>query len=119
MGNWSAAAVQLDPIEFDGDKIVFTANRLKTTHIGVLLKHYDAERGTLVFSSQLEVIEAASQVLPEYIIGISGMTKGDGTEFSLEEFKNALGDFYFVPLVGEVLAGLVKASTVKALPAKK
>lgn len=117
MGKWSSNVV-LEPIEFDGDKVVFSANRLLVDDMLVLSKYFDKDKGTIAFGSAMDVCKVAGEVLPKYITNITGMTKADNTPMTKDEFLQAAKEFYFVPLVGELFGRLVQASTVGSADAK-
>lgn len=111
MGNWASSAVQLAPINFDGDSIVVTVNRLKVKSMSKLAGKYTD--GKLTFASQMELCETAAELLPDYIVSVSGMKKADGSEFSRDELLGVLGEFYFAGFVGELLNKLIEASSVR------
>lgn len=121
MGKWSNQDVTLEPIAFDGDAVVFTVSRLTVEDMLVLSKHFDTERGTMRFSSPMEVCAAASTVLPARVKAVSGYRKSDGEAMTLDEFLSAAKEFYFVPLISALFAALVGISVVgtseKNLPA--
>ena len=112
MGKWLGGGVKLDPIDFDGDSIVFTVNRLKVGDMAPLAKHFAQDSGMLNFSSQLEVCTVAAELLPRYVVSIEGMTKGDGSAMALDEFNTAVSDFYFAELLGKLLGKLIEVSAV-------
>lgn len=114
MGNWSSKPVVLEPIEFDGDKVVVTVKRLLVEDMQMLAKYFDRDKGTMRFESPLEMCKAASDIMPKYVTGIDGLIDGDGVRVTLEEFHKAVGEFYFVPLSGAIFQGLVRVSTAKA-----
>ena len=113
MGKWTND-VTLQPIAFDGDSITFTVKRLLTEDMGVLLQHYDAEKGVIRFESQDKLAAVAAEIFPKYITGISGMTKADGTAFTVDEFVAVAKEFYFAPVIGQLFAQIMVASTVGA-----
>ena len=113
MGKWTAS-VTLDSIEFDGDKIVFTVGRLLTEDMTVMSKYFEPETGKLKFNSNTEICEIAADILPKRVVSMSGMTKADGTEFTLTEFIAASKEFYFAPLLGELFGKLMGISVVGA-----
>jgi hypothetical protein len=114
MGNWTNKTVVLEPIEFDGDKIVFTVKRLLVEDMQVLSRFYDNSSGNLQFSSPLDVCKTAQEVFPKYVQAINGMSKEDGSAMTVEEFMEASKEFYFITLIGQLFAGLIAASTVKS-----
>lgn len=114
MGNWSSKPVILDPIEFDGDKVVVTVKRLLMEDMQAISKYFDREKGVMRFDSPLEVCKAAADIMPKYVVGIDGMVDGDGSRVTLEEFHKAVGEFYLVPLFGGIFQGLVRVSTARA-----
>jgi hypothetical protein len=103
--------VRLDPIEFDGDKVVFTVKRLLVEDMLVLSKHFDADKKKMVFASPMEVCKTASEVLPKYVLAIDGYSKAVGTALTVAEFLEAAKEFYFVQLVGELFGHMVSIST--------
>ncbi len=111
MGKWTAE-VTLEPVEFDGDTITFTAKRLLASDMGVVLQHYDSEKQTLRFANQSEMAKVAADIFPKYVTSISGMTKGDGTPFTVTEFIEASKEFYFMPLVTGLFSGIMAISSV-------
>jgi hypothetical protein len=111
MGKWTAE-VELDPIEFDGDVIKFTAKRLLAADMGVVMSHYDAEKQMVRFASQMAMAEMCADIFPKYITKIEGMVKGDGTPFTLPEFLEAVKESYFTPLITSLFIGIMKISTV-------
>lgn len=111
MGKWAGGGVKLEPIEFDGDSITFTVNRLKVSDMAPLAKHFQADGAMLTFSSQLEVCSVAAETLPRYVLTVEGMTKADGSAMTKDEFCAALPDFYFAELLGTLLTRLIEAST--------
>jgi hypothetical protein len=111
VGNWASSAIALPVIDFDGDKIAVTVNRLKVKSMSLIAGKYS--NGTLTFANQMELCEVASQLLPEYIVSVSGMTKADGSQFSRDDLVAVLGEFYFAQLVGAILNGLIEASSVR------
>jgi len=113
MGSWSNKSVVLDPIEFDGDMIVFSTKRLLVEDMQILMKFYDKETGNLAFSDPLEVCKTAGSIFPNYITDVKGMFS-DGVEMSVTEFLEASKEFYFVPLIGALFGALISASTVKS-----
>lgn len=114
MGNWTNKPIQLPEIQFDGDDITFTVKRLLVEDMLVLSKHFNAEKGVLSFGSPLEVCKTAQELFPKYVVGVAGLQTAEATPVSLAEFLEAVKDFYFVPLVGELFTALIVASTVKA-----
>jgi len=112
MGNWSSKAVVLPPIEFDGDSIVFSVKRLLTEDMLVLMRNFNQGTGKLEFSNPLEVCQTAQLILPKYVTDIQGMSSADGIPVTAEEFIKAASEFYFVPLMGALLAALIDVSTV-------
>lgn len=111
MGNWVSPTVTLEPINFDGDSIVFKARRLTVASMSKLAGHFDGSK--LSFATQLDLAAVAATVLPDHIEAQAGWKKPDGSEFSREEFVPLFGEFYFAPLVGELLTKLIDASTVR------
>jgi hypothetical protein len=111
MGNWTAE-VELYPIDFDGDKITFTAKRLLAADMGLVMSHYDAEKQMMRFASQMEMAEMCAEVFPKYVTKIDGMVKGDGGPFTLPEFLCAVKEAYFTPLITELFVQIMKISTV-------
>lgn len=109
MGQWSSKPVKLDPIAFDGDNITFTVKRLLVPDMMVLNKYIVGDK--LAFSAPLEMVNVATEILPKYVIGIDGMT-ADGEAVTPEQFINSIGEFYFVPLIGQLFTALIAASTV-------
>lgn len=113
MGKWTAE-VTLDPIQFDGDTITITAKRLLAADISIIFEKYDAETGKLRFANNAELAKVTADIFPKYITSISGMTKGDGTPFTVAEFVEASKEAYFIPLIAELFSALMQISTVKA-----
>lgn len=113
MANWSNKAVVLPAIPFDGDKVVFTAKRLLVEDMQVMAKFWDRASGKLVFKDPLDVSKTAAELVPKYIVGISGLIDSDGVTVSLESFKESASEFYFVPLMGALFAELMSISTAK------
>lgn len=111
MGKW-VAEVTLEPIEFDGDKITFTAKRLLAEDMGVVLQNYDSEKETLRFASHGDLAKVAADIFPKYVTAIDGMTKGDGTPFTVPEFIAASKEFYFMPLVTGLFTRIMGISSV-------
>lgn len=111
MGKWSAT-VTLDSIVFDGDSITFTVNRMLTEDMTIMSKYFDPDTGKLKFNSNTEICEVAADLLPKRVVGMVGMTKADGSEFTLQEFNTAAKEFYFAPLLGELFAKLMSISVV-------
>ena len=117
MGKWTAEVI-LDPIEFDGDTIVFTVKRILAEDMGIVMKHYKAgPDGTakLTFSDAAEMSVVVADVFPKYVTHISGMNKADGVPFTIDEFVQVAKENYFVPLIGQIFSGLMAASTVQDL----
>lgn len=112
MGNWTSGGVVLDAINFDGDDIIITATRLTVKDMMLLSKFFDKEKGVMRFNNPLEVCETAAVILPQHIVSISGCKKQDGTEVTKEEFNAAMGEFYFVPMIGELFTKLMAVSTL-------
>jgi len=112
MGNWTKGSVKLEPIEFDGEQVVFHAKRLLVEDMLVLSKHFNGDK--MVFASPMEVCQTAAGILPKYLTAISGY-KVDGADMTLEEFLAAAQEFYFVPLVGALFGRLVAISTAKGM----
>lgn len=113
MGHWTKHGVRLPAIEFDGDSIVFEVTRLRTEDMLELSKFYDKTKGAMVFGSPAEVCTVAAAILPKYIKSIDGMT-ADGAPVTVELFETMVSEFYFVPLIGALLAHLITVSTVGA-----
>lgn len=111
MGKWTAT-VELEPIEFDGDQIVFNVNRLLTKDMGEMTKHYDESEGKLQFTSNAEVCTLAANLFPQYVNSVSGMTDGGGVPIDKVRFIKIAQEFYFVPLVGQLFAKLMEISIV-------
>jgi hypothetical protein len=117
MGKWTNEVV-LDPIEFDGDIITFTAKRLLAEDMALILQNYDKEKEVLRFANEAEMSKMTAAIFPKYVTKIEGMTKGGGEQFTVTEFVEASKEFYFVPLVGKLFSGIMKISTVGGLQAK-
>lgn len=113
MGKWTAT-VELEPIEFDGDQIVFNVNRLLTKDMGEMAKHYNESEGKLQFTSNAEVCTLAANLLPQYVNSVSGMTDGGGAPIDKERFVQISQEFYFAPLVGQLFGKLMEISVVGA-----
>ena len=113
MGKWTNAGIPVEPIGFDGDNVSFTLKRLRVEDMGLLAKNFDASSKTMKFNDPLEMCQLASKILPKYIVSMSGYIKGDGTEMTLDEFlKEAVSEFYFVPVVSVLFGELVGISTI-------
>lgn len=115
MGNWTEK-VALEPILFDGDTINITVKRLLIADMGAFMAHYN--EGKLTFASHLEVARLAADIIPKYVLELSGMTHPDGTPFTISEFAEVAKEFYFAELVGAVLTGLMNVSSVSKADAK-
>lgn len=113
MGKWTAT-VTLEPIEFDGDQIVFNVNRLLTKDMGEMAKHYNESEGKLQFTSNAEVCTLAANIFPQYVNSVSGMVDGNGTQIDKERFIQIAQEFYFAPLVGQLFGKLMEISVVGA-----
>ncbi|OGC95828.1 MAG: hypothetical protein A2W25_15240 [candidate division Zixibacteria bacterium RBG_16_53_22] len=111
MGNWTSNVI-LEPIEFDGDSIVFTCGRLTVEDMLALSKFFDQEKGVLRFDDQLQALNTAQGLIGKYVRRIDGMRMPDGASITVEQFSEVAREFYFVPLLGELLANLVTISTV-------
>jgi len=114
MAKWSNKPVVLEPISFDGDSVVFTAKRLLVEDMQTMSKFFNKERGAMVFNSPLEVCTLAAEIFPKYIVELQGLTKDDGTAVTRDEFLEAAKEFYFVPLISALFAGLMQISTVRS-----
>lgn len=115
MGNWTNKTVVLEPLEFDGDKIVFTVKRLLVEDMQTLSKFFDGSSGSLKFNNPLDVCKTAQEIFPKYVTALNGLNKEDGSAVTVEEFMEASKEFYFVPLVGQLFASLISVSTVKSI----
>jgi len=115
MGSWSNKAVMLEPIEFDGDQIVFSVQRLRIDDMQTLMKHYDEKMGAISVADPLELCKLSNEILPKYITGMTGMVSADNTPVTLEEFKAVMSEFYFAPMLAIVLARLIAISTVRGV----
>ncbi len=114
MGSWTKE-VKLPAIVFDGDSIVVTVNRLLADDMAVIMSHYDAEKKMLVFTGgNAEMSKLTADIFPKYITNIEGMTKGDGLPFGVGEFMEVAKESYFSRLIGQLLAELIRASSVGA-----
>lgn len=109
MGNWTNN-VTLDPIEFDGDKVVVTVTRLLTEDMQMLRK-YQVD-GVFKFTDTLELCSIAAKLFPKYVVGVTGLLKADKTEMTREEFLAVVQEFYFVNLVASIFNKLISASIV-------
>ena len=115
MGNWTPS-VTLDPIPFDGDQIIFTSHRIQVDDMVTLSKNMTIEKDGEVkisFSESMEVCKVASEILPKALVNVEGMTLGDNTPVNLEKFCELVStEFYFIPLVGDLLKALMDISSV-------
>lgn len=112
MGNWSTGSVKLNPIEFDGDTVIFHAKRLLMEDMLTLAKHFDAAAGVMRFADPAAVCKIAADILPKYMTDIEGMVDKDGMPVPLETLLAAAGEFYFAPLLGRIFVELVTISMV-------
>lgn len=113
MGKWTNTGVNLPAIDFDGDRISVSVKRLRMEDMSLMSKNFDTVTKTMRFSDPMEMCQLASKILPNYVVAFSGYKKGDGAEMLLDEFlQEAVSEFYFVPLVGQIFAGLLSVSTV-------
>jgi hypothetical protein len=113
MGTWTKD-VELDVIEFDGDKIQVSVTRIRSEDMRAVLSNYDAD-GTATGDAAQKVVRIAQELTPKYITKISGMKKPDGTEWTLAELIEVAGDYYFAPLIASIYAGLLEHSTVQSV----
>lgn len=116
MGNWSRKT-SLEPIEFDGDTVVCEVNRLKVADMiklsAKMKKNETSGRVELTFNDSMELLKIASELLPTYVTAINGLSMAGGTPMDIKTFHNeALTEFYFVELIGMILAGLMEVSSV-------
>lgn len=111
MGKWVSSTVKLPTIDFDGDSIDIEARRLLTSQMSALAGHY--ANGKLSFANHMDMVAAAAKVLPDSIVSINGMMAGDGTPFDKERLIGVLPEYYFSPLVAEIIGRLIEASTVQ------
>lgn len=116
MGKWVSSTVTLPAIEFDGDQIVVEARRLLTSQMSALAGNYS--NGKLSFANHMEMVDAAAKVLPASIVSVSGMTAGDGRVIGKDDLIGLLPEYYFSPLVAEIIGRLIEASTVQQAEAK-
>lgn len=111
MGKWTEQ-VELPPIKFDGDDVVFSVSRLTVADMAEVMQYFDAATQKLSLKQE-ELCALAAKLVPKYVNNLVGMTKADGTAWTREEFiKVASQEFYFVSLVGELLGSLVSVSVV-------
>lgn len=115
MGNWSPTVV-IDPIEFDGDNIIFTLERMEVSDFLKLSKNMSFESGKelkLTFVESMDVCVSATELFPKYVKNISGMTSKDGLSVTLEKFTTELvNQTYFLNLIGQLLGELMTISVV-------
>ena len=102
--------------EFDGDKIAFTMRRLQRKHVMILAPYIrtDGEETKLSFAEQMQLMDAAAKILPEVIESMNGLTI-QGAEATIEQITD---EMYFAPLLGDLLAEAVSASSVRAADEK-
>lgn len=100
-------------VEFDGDKVTFVLRRLKRSHMQVLAPYIktnaDGEM-KLTFPETMELMGAATQVLPDVVKSMEGLTI-QGRPATLDEI---LDETYFMNFLGGVMGVLIQNSTMRA-----
>lgn len=111
MGNWTKDVV-LEPIDFDGDKVVVTVTRLLTEDMQMLRK-FQVD-GVFKFTDTMELCTTAAKIFPKYVVSVVGLLKADKTEMTRDEFLAASQEFYFVNLTASIFNKLISASVMGA-----
>ena len=112
MGQWTQDGVPVEPILFDGDEVRFTLKRLLVEDMERMAVNFDTATKIMRFENPMEACKLASNLIPKYVLAINGCKKANGIEMTLEEFREAAMEFYFVPLLGQLFARLVTISVV-------
>lgn len=111
MGNWTRE-VLLDPIEFDGDIISVTVKRLLASDMDIVLHNYDSSGSPI--ATPVSMTKLAAELVPKYLVKLEGMVQKDGLPFTLEDFKQVCGDYYFAPLIGKIYGGILRHGSLSA-----
>lgn len=102
-----------ETVEFDGDTITYTSQRLKKVDMAMLkpLMPEPDENGKVVMSisDNVRLIDATIGLLPKYVSNFRGLTAKDGSTIDLEHM---LGEAYFYSLQSDMASRLLKASFV-------
>jgi len=104
MSNYTRNIVKT--FEFDGDSITVEFSRLKRKHL-MALSPFLSDDGAMKFSDQMEMINAASEFIPELIQSFDGLKDSNGDVISLSE---VLEESYFTPLVSDILSAIMDVS---------
>ena len=101
--------------EFDGDTITVNMSRMKRKDAMKLApfmnKAADSDVATMTFEDNMQMVDAAADLLPKYINSITGLVI-DGVEVTKDSelFKTMLEEIYFLELVSELISELVQNS---------
>ncbi len=109
MSKWVAKPVAFE-VDFDGDHISITADRLKIKDMSALVgKRFDLSTP----EGQMGVCEIGAEILPKYLKTFDGLIDADGNAISLDVYLSNLDEFYFAPLTASILLNLIGASSIK------
>ena len=106
--------------EFEGDKVNITMGRMNRKDAMSLMPFFGDPgpdgKIAMNFTSQMEMLDAASDLLPKYIKSMTGLKDEDGEDISI---KTICEEAYFLNLISEIIAELVDASFLTEKKVKK
>lgn len=101
--------------EFDGDTVIVNMSRMKRKDALKLAPYMnkitDGDTTKLTFEDNMQMVDAAANLLPKYVNSITGLYI-DETEVTKDSelFTDMLEEVYFMELVSELIGDLVQNS---------
>lgn len=112
MGNFTRAFTK--HYDFDGDKVTVSMSRLKRKDALTLSPYMQQTNDgvDMAFSTQLEFMDAAANILPNCIKSVTGLiVDGEPLDLKNEEDSDLLyTDMYFLPLLTDILKDVMTES---------
>jgi hypothetical protein len=101
----------IGPVEFDGDSVTIVAEQMDVMDME-LIAPFVSDDGKVSFSNSLQLIKIASEILPDRVLAIQGLTVG-GKEVTKEEFVNSyINKTYFMELTSEIVSRMIEGATL-------
>lgn len=98
--------------DFDGDHLVFELRRMKVKHHAAVMRAVDLSKAG---ERESMIAETGQSVLPDCVVSMTGLTIAGQP---VVDIKAVLDEVYFLPLVDNLLAELIRVSRVQETEVK-
>ena len=108
--------------EFDGDTVQVKSKRLKRKDALKLAPYMNVDDDGNVamnLEKSIEFIDKSADVLKKNVVEFTGLVDADGEPIALGDILSDDGDTYFMPLVSDIIGGLIEHSFLKGDTEKK